>query len=108
MRTVPVMPSTMRTTSGATSRCGMKSVTLTVPVSVSQYDSRISDPSMYARRVHGSPSAAPRGAMRQWPFSSSPRSLAKQAAESKRGRHSQSMDPSRPTSPLVIRSPMSA
>lgn len=43
--TVPLMPSTMRMTSGATSRWGMKSVTLTVPVSVSQYDSRISEPS---------------------------------------------------------------
>ncbi len=47
--TVPLMPSTMRTTSGATSvatpRWGMKSVTLTVPVSVSQYDSRTREPS---------------------------------------------------------------
>jgi len=37
-----------------------------------------------------------KGAMLQRPFCSSPRSAAKQAAESKRGRHSQSMEPSRP------------
>lgn len=106
--TWPVIPSTMRITSGAVSRCGMKSVTLTVPSSVSQWDSRTSEPSTYARRVQRSPSAALFGAMSQWPLSTAPRRAAKQAAESKRGRHSQSMDPSRPTRPLVMRSPMSA
>lgn len=41
--TVPLTPSTIRMTSGSRSRCGMKSVTLTVPVRVSQNVSRTRD-----------------------------------------------------------------
>ena len=50
--------------------------------------------------------AFPFGATRQDPFSSVPRSEAKHAAESKRGMHSQSMDPSIPTRAAVCRSPI--
>src|SRR5947209_10269998 len=46
--------------------------------------------------------------MRQRPLSSSPRSAAKHAAESKRGTQSQSLDPSSPTGAAVWVSPMSA
>ena len=52
--------------------------------------------------------APPRGASRQWPFSSVPSSAAKTASESNRGKHSQSSDPSRPISPAESRSEMSA
>jgi len=40
----------------------------------------------------------PAGAIVQRPFSAFPSSAAKHAGESKRGQHSQSIDPSRPTS----------
>jgi hypothetical protein len=43
-----------------------------------------------------------------WPLSASPSSAAKQAAESKRGQHNQSIEPSRPTKAAVLQSPMSA
>jgi hypothetical protein len=46
--------------------------------------------------------------MSQRPFSRSPSSAAKQAGESKRGRQSQSIDPSRPTSAEEIMLPISA
>jgi hypothetical protein len=51
---------------------------------------------------------SPAGAMRQVPFDASPSSAAKTASLSKRGRHSQSIDPSRPTSAAEPRSPISA
>ena len=47
------------------------------------------------------------GAIRQKPWLSSPSSRAKHASESNRGRHSQSMEPSRPTIAAVWVSPMS-
>ncbi len=59
----------------------------------------------YARLIA---SAWPCGASVHVPFSSSPTSAAKHAAESKRGRHSQSIEPSRDTSAAVLVSPMSA
>ncbi len=99
------MPSTTRTTSGASSRGGMQSTTRTVPSGVSQTVSSTSVSPRYCRRVQVPPAA---GASRQCPFSSSPSSAAKQAGESKCGRHSQSIEPSRPTSAAVCRSPSSA
>src|ERR1700733_1008697 len=48
------------------------------------------------------------GAICQRPCSRPPSSAAKQAAESKRGKHNQSIDPSRPTSAAVWQSPISA
>ena len=50
---------------------------------------------------------SPAGWIVQWPFSASPSSAAKSAPESKRGRHSQSTEPSRLTSAADCRSPMS-
>ena len=58
-----------------------------------------------ARRV---PRISPIGAIFQRPFSSSPSRAAKQRAESKRGRQSQSIEPSRPTSAAVCVSPIRA
>jgi hypothetical protein len=46
--------------------------------------------------------------MRQKPLSGVPSSAAKQAGESKRGQHSQSIEPLRPTSAAVRQSPTSA
>jgi hypothetical protein len=48
------------------------------------------------------------GAMSQRPLSAVPSSAAKQAGESKRGQHSQSIQPSRPTKAAVRQSPISA
>jgi hypothetical protein len=42
------------------------------------------------------------------PCSSLPTSAAKHASESKRGQHSQSIEPSQPTSAAVSQSPISA
>ena len=52
--------------------------------------------------------SAPAGASSQRPCSGPPSRAAKQAAESKRGQHSQSIEPSRPTSAAVSQSPISA
>ena len=46
--------------------------------------------------------------MRQNPFSGVPSSAEKHAGESKRGQHSQSIEPLRPTSEAVWQSPISA
>ena len=51
---------------------------------------------------------APAGAICQRPLRASPSSAAKHAGESNRGRHSQSIEPSRPTSAAVCVSPMTA
>ena len=58
-----------------------------------------------ARRLARPPAA---GASSQRPLPSSPRSAAKHAPESKRGTHSQSIDPSSATRPAVWVSPMRA
>ena len=55
-----------------------------------------------------SPGWALGGAIRQKPFSRIADRAAKQAGESKRGRHSQSIEPSRPTIAAVWVSPMTA
>lgn len=52
--------------------------------------------------------AFPLGAMRQRPWLRSPRSAAKHAPESTCGQHSQSIEPSLPTSAAVSRSPINA
>jgi hypothetical protein len=51
---------------------------------------------------------AARLAMSHRPLSASPNSAAKHAAESKRGQHNQSIEPSRPTRAAVLQSPISA
>ena len=53
--TRPLTPSTMRTTSAASPRGGMKSTTRTVPVGVSHLVSRTSVSPRYRRRVHSPP-----------------------------------------------------
>ncbi len=87
----------------------MKSVIATVPVAVVNTVSRISVWSRYARVAGGAGAPSPAcGAIFQRPLSALPSNAAKQAAESKRGRHSQSMLPSRATSADVWQSPISA
>jgi hypothetical protein len=103
--TRPRTPSTMRTTSGASPRGGMKSITRTTPSVVSNSVSSTRVSSRYRRRVAV---ISPAGAMVQWPFSSVPSSAAKIAPESNRGTHSQSMAPLRPTRAAVWVSAMIA
>lgn len=87
-------------------RIGMKSTAVAaLPSDISKRVSRINVPSRY-RRVMRRGSAA--GAMRQRPWSGVPSSAAKQAAESNRGQHSQSIEPSRPTRAAVSQSPIRA
>ena len=94
----------MRTTSGLARRGGMKSVTRTAPSSVSKLGLEHQRALRYdARRLE--PAG---GSISQRPWGSSPSSAAKQAPESKRGRQSQSIEPSRPTSAAVCRSPIIA
>ena len=59
-------------------------------------------------RTFAFPSADGDGAIRQWPLFSSPSNAAKQAAESKRGQHNQSIEPLRPTRAAVLQSEISA
>ena len=89
----------------------MKSVTLTVPLIVSQIVSRISVPSSYLRLTSPRRGSGPSwavGLIRHCPFFSSPSRAAKQASESNRGRHSQSTEPCRSMSAAVCMSPISA
>jgi hypothetical protein len=92
-------------TSGSVSRRGMKSVTRTLPSSVSQIDSSTIVSSRYRRRVALPPAS---GAIRQRPASGPPNSAANDAAESNRGRHSQSIEPFVLTSAAVCRSASTA
>jgi len=75
---------------GASPRGGMKSITRTEPVSVSQSVSRMS---VHLRQLRRPLHASPRGASSHRPFSGVPSSAAKHAPESKRGKQSQSIDP---------------
>jgi hypothetical protein len=83
----------------------MKSITRTLPVAVVCVVSRTNVSPQYVR---AGAVAAPAGASSQRPLAASPRSAVKTASESKRGRQSQSIDPLRPTSAAVPRSPISA
>jgi hypothetical protein len=104
MRTRPRRPITMRTRSECQLCTGMKSTRVTAPSSVSNSVSRISVSRRYWRRTR----ALLLGAIFQCPCSRFPSSAAKHAGESKRGQHSQSMEPSRPTSAPVWQSPIRA
>ena len=84
----------------------MQSMTRTVPSGVSNSVSSTSVPSRYRRRVAAA--ARRRARCSQRPCCSSPSSAAKHAPESKRGTHSQSIEPSSATSAAVWVSPMSA
>ena len=83
----------------------MKSITRAVPVAVCHCACRISVSPWYRRVASPVPGG---GATRQWPLLSSPSRPAKQAGESNLGRHSQSTEPSRPTSAADCMSPMMA
>ena len=96
----------MRTTSGLVSRGGMKSMTRTAPVGgleVGLQDQRVAAGS-------GGWCAGRCRAGREQPAAvlGVPSRAAKQAPESNRGRHSQSIEPSRPTRAAVWVSPMRA
>jgi hypothetical protein len=80
---------------------GMKSIKATRPSAVSNAVSSTIVPSRYARLTRGLGSA---GEMRHRPCSNVPSSVAKQALLSKRGKHSQSMAPLRPTRAAVLQS----
>jgi hypothetical protein len=103
MGTAPRFPSTIRTRAWV--QIGMQSVSTTTPSSVSSSVSRTSVPGRYRRRTARTGTV---GAICHRPCSTVPRSAAKQAAESKRGMQSQSMEPSRPTSAAVWQFPMIA
>ena len=105
IRTVPRVQVRRRTTSARPSPVGIRSSSTTSPSAVVNVVSSSAVPSTYLRLVDSTSSA---GASSQRPWSSVPSSAAKQAGESKRGRHSQSIEPSLPTSAAVPRSPMRA
>ncbi|MNV82745.1 hypothetical protein D3C71_1764980 [compost metagenome] len=81
-------------TSALASPSGMKSSTRARPVAVTQVVSSTRVSSRYWRLLC---STGSQGARRQRPFSSLPSSAANTAGASKRGRHSQSSEPSRLT-----------
>jgi hypothetical protein len=87
----------------ASPRIGMKSMSLTVPSSVSNSVSSTIVSPRYRRRVARIGLA---GVISQRPCSSDPSKAAKIAPESNRGTQSQSIDPSRPTNAAVSVSPM--
>jgi hypothetical protein len=87
----PDTPSTILITVELPSLIGMKSMIATVPLSTATVVSRINVPGRYRRFTE----PVSFGANSQRPLLSSPRSFAKQLSESKRGRHSQSMEPPR-------------
>jgi hypothetical protein len=87
------------------SRGGMKSVSFTAPSAVSNVVSRISVSPRYRLLIREDGS---RGLISQRPCSRVPSSAAKQASESKRGQHSQSMEPPRDTNTAVSQSPIRA
>ncbi len=83
----------------------MKSISATDPDAVSNSVSRIIVPGQYRRVICCGASV---GAMCQRPFSGEPSNAAKQAGLSKRGQHSQSIEPVLLTSAAVWQSPISA
>src|SRR5689334_1678604 len=82
----------------------MQSMTDAVPSGVTNSVSSTRESFQYQRCVE----LISLGAMRQKPLPSSPNNDAKHAGESKRGMHSQSMEPPLSTSAAVSRSPMRA
>jgi hypothetical protein len=83
----------------------MQSTTVTAPSAVVNVVSRTRLSGRYWRVMRTIGSS---GARSQRPWSSVPSRAAKQAGESKRGKQSQSIDPSMPTRAAVWQSPMSA
>ncbi len=85
----------------------MASVTRTAPEPVSKSVSSTIEPGRYRRETFRTSTDSP-GATFHRPFSGVPSRAAKHAPESNRGTHSQSIDPSRPTSAAVRQSPIIA
>lgn len=83
----------------------MQSITRAVPVDVSNV---VSSTSVSPRYLRLPVAALSTGAIRHRPWSAVPSNAAKQAPESNRGRHNQSIDPSRLTNATVCVSPMTA
>lgn len=83
----------------------MKSTSIAAPSAASNSVSSTSVPGRYRRVARGAGSA---GASSQRPCSGALSSAAKQAGLSKRGQHSQSIEPSRATSAAVSQSPIKA
>ena len=81
----------------------MKSITRTAPSATSKSVSSTSVPGRYRRDADR---ISPAGASSQRPCRSSPTTAEKHDAESKRGRHSQSIDPFRPTRAADCMSPI--
>jgi hypothetical protein len=102
--TLPRSPATMRTRLQCWSRTGMKSISVAAPVAVSNRVSRMSVSSRYFRVTEYFPA----GAIFQRPCSERPSRAAKHAGASKRGQHSQSIEPSRPISAALWQSPTRA
>jgi len=105
IETRPSRHSTRRISRELVPPAGMKSWISTIPPSVSKRVSRISVSARYRREAARPPCC---GAMSQRPLSGVPSNAAKQASESNRGQHSQSIDPSRPTSAALRQSPIRA
>ena len=82
-----------------------KSTTAALPLAVLNSVSRMRVPGRYRRLTARDGSL---GAISQRPCSAFPSRVAKHAAESKRGQHNQSIEPSRPTKAAVLQSPISA
>src|ERR1700722_3214984 len=95
----------MRTNSDEPLRLYMKSVSETEPSAVVKPVSRIKGLFRYRRVIFTSFCV---GAINHLPCSGPPRSAQKHALLSKRGAHSQSIEPSRPTSAAVSQFPMTA
>ena len=95
----------MRTSSDAPSRRYMKSIREADPLAVVKIVSRIRVSPKYRRVIRMSFCA---GAISHLPCSGLPRRAQKHALLSKRGRHSQSIEPSCPTNATVSPFPMTA
>ena len=97
MRVAPDTPMARRTMQLCSVPVGMKSISIISDLAVLNRVSRMSVPGRYRRVIF----AFSTGSISQRPCSGVPSSAAKQAGESKRGRQSQSMEPSVPTSAAV-------
>jgi len=103
MATAPRTPRTILTMLEWSFRGGMKSITHTSPLEVSNVVSTISVCALYCRRVAFTLAT---GAIFQNPWSLVPSNAAKHAPDENVGQHNQSIDPSRETSAAVSQSPI--
>ena len=106
MATSPLRPSTMRTTDELPGGGGHEVDQR--DAAVLRLEDRLQDQRAGPVLRGGRATGGSAGAIRQRPLSGVPTSAAKQAALSKRGQHSQSIEPSRLTSAALWQSPISA